>query len=323
MWNVEKVKAGIIGLAVADALGVPVECCWREDLTKDPVTDMRAYGTHDQPAGTWSDDTSMTLCLMDSIIECGDINYKDIADHFLRWKNEAYLTATDVRFDIGRTVLRAMHNYERTHKPLKCGVYGDNDAGNGSLMRILPLVYWLDSQYSESFINTAEARDIISKVSGITHAHIRCIIACGIYLAIAQELLHGVPLEDAVCAGLEKGQTAYRSINACWAEEVNEHYAYTADELKLLTDDKIGSSGYVVDTMKASLWCLLTTDSYADCVLKAVNLGRDSDTTAAVEGGLAGLAYGFMAIPNDWVSALQKYKLIDDLCQRFFAELDR
>lgn len=150
--DMERIRAGIYGLAVGDALGVPVECLRREELRQDPVVDMRGYGTHNQPAGTWSDDTSMALCLMDSVSAKGGIDYQDIADRFVRWKNEAYLTATGVRFDIGRTVLQALHHYERNHKPLRCGVYGENDNGNGSLMRILPLVYYLDKQYGGDFI---------------------------------------------------------------------------------------------------------------------------------------------------------------------------
>lgn len=140
---------------------------------------------------------------------------------------------------------------------------------------------------------------------------------------MARQLLHGASVADAVQTGLEAGQAAYRSINACWAEEVDEHYAFSAEELIMTPEDRIDSSSYVVSTLKAALWCLLTTESYAACVLKAANLGRDSDTTASVAGGLAGLAYGYGAIPAAWVNTLQHADLIEEQCCAFCSVIDR
>ena len=161
-------KAGIIGLVVGDAMGVPLEFCMREKLMQNPTTEMIGYGSHDVPKGTWSDDSSMTIATIDAIIQSKDktINYDDIATNFLLWMKDAKFTPSDRVFDIGRTCLRAIARYESNEDVAeKCGGDRELDNGNGSLMRILPLVYYC---YSKK-MSENEICEVVKNVSSITH----------------------------------------------------------------------------------------------------------------------------------------------------------
>ncbi len=266
------IKDAVYGLAVGDALGVPVEFKARDSYT---VTDMLAYGSHNQPKGTWSDDTSMTLATCYSIQQTGSINLSDLKTQFRKWLLDGQFTATGVVFDVGHTTGRAIRKgYGAKH---------ENDNGNGSLMRILPLAFVdgvTDSQ--------------ITKVSALTHAHDISCVACMIYVHIAQNLL--------------AGQSAIEAVKN--AVSPTSQFANLLD-IHTLPREDIQSSGYVVDSLEAAIWCLTTTDSYQDCVLKAVNLGRDTDTIGAIAGGLAGIAYGYDSIPTQWIGDLQNKELID------------
>lgn len=316
MATLKQVQAGILGLAAADALGVPVEFSAREDRRKDPVTSMRGFGSHMQPPGTWSDDTSLTLCTMESLTR--GLNLSDIMENFVKWYSNGYLTAGDVRFDIGSTTYRALENYLRRKNTRSCGQYGEMDAGNGSLMRILPMAYYLDAINGAPFAVQANAMKTIHEVCSLTHAHIHCNIACGFYCAIAQALLHNETIPSAINSGIANTRTYYATVNANWREEAEQMLPQTAEELALYPESRIKSSGYVVDTLLASLWCLCTTGSYTECVLCAVNLGHDTDTVGAVAGGLAGIAYGLDAIPKEWLSTLIRAKLLFRLCEDFY-----
>ena len=173
-----KVKDGIAGFIVGDALGVPVEFTGRHELEENPVTGMRGYGTYGQPKGTWSDDSAMTLATMHSIVKKQGIDYEDMINKFCDWKNNAkYLQGDDV-FDIGITTSSALYNYESGALPLKAGCDGERDNGNGSLMRILPLAYIRDIDY-----------ETIENVSALTHAHKRSQIACVLYVEMAKSML--------------------------------------------------------------------------------------------------------------------------------------
>jgi ADP-ribosylglycohydrolase len=315
MKTLDSVKAGIIGLAVADALGVPVEFSAREERRRDPVADMRGFGVHNQPTGTWSDDTSMALCLLESLSR--GLDYADIMDNFVKWYRAAFLTAGDAVFDVGGTTRRAILRYEANQNPLTCGQSGEWDAGNGSLMRILPLAFYLDAKYGYYFAESPEAMEIVRNVSSLTHAHMRCVIACGIYLAVAQELLRGAERNQAVDEGIRKAAAHYGALGRDWRAECEEHYQFDAASLLEMPETRVASSGYVVDTLLAALWCLLTTDSYEACALRAVNLGSDTDTVAAVAGGLAGLCHGYDTIPERWREQLIRRDRIEALCEVF------
>ena len=308
----------IMGLCVADALGVPVEFMQRSKLKADPVIDMRAYGTYNQPAGTWSDDTSMTLCLLDSL--ANGLDYDDIMKKFHQWFDEGAYTPYGETFDVGNATRKAINRYASGTAALECGGKAEGDNGNGSLMRILPILFYLQSQYG-SEINE-EAFDIIHKVSSLTHAHQRSLIACGIYICIASEITQGIGLKAAIQTGTQKAMQYYRN-NPEFTHELKHYARLENKDFEKLPEEQIKSSGYVVDTLEAALWCLLNTDNYRDCVLKAVNLGEDTDIVAAVAGGLAGLYYGYESIPQEWLAAIAKRDYIEGLCDNLHTALGK
>lgn len=187
-------KSGIIGLAVGDAMGVPTEFCTRKELMQNPITEMLGYGSHDVPKGSWSDDTSMTLATIDAIIEYGNINCMAIAANYLEWFKNAKYTPTDKVFGIGRTCLRAIARFESGRDVAeKCGGTSEMDNGNGSLMRILPLVYYC---YAKN-MDECEVYETVKTVSSITHGHEISIMACFIYVKYGIELLNNKSLVQA------------------------------------------------------------------------------------------------------------------------------
>ena len=201
MWRIilKKVYDGIIGLAIGDALGVPVEFKSRQEIAENPVVSMREYGTHNQPIGTWSDDTSLTLALIDSIIEKNKIDYVDIMDRFSNWLMYNDYTARGEVFDVGNATSRAIMNYGRGIDPLECGGISEYENGNGSLMRILPIAYYLQKQKD----NTMESKmEIVHNVSALTHRHPISLIACGIYVNVALRLLK---IEESLYMCVEQG----------------------------------------------------------------------------------------------------------------------
>ena len=309
------VEGAVLGLAVGDALGVPVEFSTREERRRDPVCEMRGGGTHEQPAGTWSDDTSMTLCLIHSLLEKG-IDYEDQMARFTDWMVNGNYTATGIVFDIGTATQRAISNHLLGSPALKCGDRSEDVCGNGSLMRIMPIAFYLEGMIpdNENWMLTDHTSDIIHKVSDCTHASRSCEIACGIYCSVIFNLCKKASLAGAVSAGINGALIYYRD---------HPDYMDLYDRIAPLQhvadmpEDEIRSGGYVFDTLQAAIWCLLHSDSYADCVLKAVNLGRDTDTTAAVAGALAGIWYGVHRIPEKWIQTLAKHDEIRDLGKCF------
>ena len=304
----EKIKAAIIGVAVGDALGVPVEFKTRAYLEANPLTDMIGYGTYAQPAGTWSDDSSLTFCLMQSLLNAYDLN--DIANNFLKWRNEAYWTAYDECFDIGNTTADAINLFEKTKNPRTCGKSGERSNGNGSLMRIMPLAFYTIN------MSVTERFRVITEVSSITHAHIRSILACYYYVEFAIALVNEENKYDAYKIANNKFNELVNS-NDDYKKEKPHFYHILAGNIADLPINEVESSGYVMHSLEASLWCLLNNNSYKETVLKAVNLGSDTDTTAAIVGGLAALLYGFDKIPKMWVSKLARINDVTQLCTAF------
>jgi len=316
----EKIFGGVIGLCVADALGVPVESESRESLAHNPVTDMRGYGTYNQPLGTWSDDTSLTLCLLDSLTS--GLDYTDIMNKFSAWSDFGEYTAHGKSFDIGLTTKDALLRFAEGTEPLMCGGQSENNASNGSLMRILPLAFYLHSLYGDDFTGNDEAFDIIHNVSSLTHAHKRCLISCGIYISIAGGLLAGSDIERAVHNGLQSAKKYYESKSE-YSSELKHFERLFSSDFRNLPQESIKSSGYAVDTLEAAIWCILNTDSYENCVLKAVNLGEDTDTVAAVAGGLVGMGEGISLsnIPKEWMNQVARLDYIKELCLAFYISL--
>jgi len=285
----------LIGTAVGDALGVPVEFQPRGYLKANPVTDMRDYGTHEQPKGTWSDDTSLMLCLAESMSEGLDTN--NLAQKFIAWKNDNLWTPHGWVFDIGIGTRLAIERLESGMTPELTGGFDEMDNGNGSLMRILPLVLHIKD------LNIDERYEWTKKISSITHAHVRSVMACFYYLEFAKKIIDGKEKFQAYNE-LQSELTQYfeqREINPI---EIHKFHRLLNEDITKVNEDNIKSSGYVIDTLEAAIWCILTTNNYKDAVLKAVNLGHDTDTTGAVTGGLAALIYGMNTIPKEWINTL-------------------
>ena len=307
---------GMLGVVVADALGCPVEFSSREERNADPVTDMRGYGTYHLPAGSWTDDSSMALACLDSMLACDGIDLADIMKCFAKWIYNGEYTPYGSVFDCGITCKVAIDNFKHGQDPYTCGGSGERDNGNGSLMRIMPVCLYC---YSKGMKNDRvdEAIQIIHEISGLTHNHLRAKIACGLYYFMTCEILDGTgTIRERLQNGLDKGFAYYQTD----AENLKElkHYAriQNVNDFAALSDAVIRSGGYVVESMEASVWCLANTDSYAECTLKAVNLGSDTDTTSAIAGGLAGLFYGLEGIPKDWVDVIARLDWIKGLCDK-------
>ena len=254
-----KWKSGIMGVVIGDALGCPVQFKSREEVAQNPVTGMRGYGTFNLPAGSWTDDSSLTLALLESIRRTGTIDYKDIMDNFVKWLDDGAFTPYGYSYDIGHGTMSAIHRYKRYHKPLKAGNIDERSNGNGSLMRIMPAVlYCIQHHLSDS-----EAIDIIHKVGSLTHAHIRSNIACGLYYFMTSAILNEEgSLTNRLQAGLDKGFAFYEAYLA--DHENLEYYdrLRNLDSFGDLPEDSIRSTGYVVDTLEAAVWSLVNTDSF-------------------------------------------------------------
>lgn len=267
----EKVKDGVFGAVVGDALGVPFEGKKRGDFVCD---DMIGQGFAPNISGAWTDDSSMLLCLFDSLKERGFIDFDDIMRRFCRWFYEGAYTPYGAAFGTGVATREALRRYRSGIPASECGLKGFYNNGNGSLMRTLPLAF------------TDATDDEIERVSSLTHAHEISKKACVNYVHIARRLMGGEGIESVLN---EYGQIIGRSV------------------------DEVHSSGFVVHTFEAAVWCLANTSNYRECVLSAVNLGGDTDTTACVVGGLAGIAYGYESIPEEWLAKIQRKDFIEEI----------
>lgn len=281
-----KIYDGIMGLVVADAFGVPFEFKKRDSFT---VPDkLIGYGTYKQPPGTWSDDSSLALATLESLQRLKTIDPADMMGNFRMWLDHAEFTPYGEVFDIGMTTFNAIQKYKKGFPITECGCHSIRDNGNGSLMRILPL----------AFTNCSMAD--VDAVSGLTHGHDIAKQGCRIYITVARWLLQGMPLY------------LLHDEPFLWIGE----YKFIKDQFKIGRDE-IKSSGYVVDTLAAALWCIKQTNNYRDCIRLAVGLGGDTDTIAAVAGGLAGIMYGVggeYGIPENWIDIIAEKDWIAELC---------
>lgn len=302
----KQIQAAFLGLSAGDALGVPVEFLKRGSFEK--VTEMKGFGTHMQEPGSWSDDSSMTFCTAESLIEGFDI--EDMASRFCDWYEQGYWTHNQKRpFDIGITTSEVLN---RIRRGMNRGITGNSDEysnGNGSLMRVLPLVFYISRN------PLMDKWKLIEDVSSITHAHKRSIISCAIYIETGLHLLEGKTIQEAY-SEMKKTIKQHYFQNQNHEESAVFHRILNTD-LADTPVHEIKSSGYVIDTLEASLWCLLTTGTFREAVEKAVNLGEDTDTTGAVTGGLAGIMYGMDEIPQSWLRKLYRKDDIRDLANRF------
>ncbi len=311
----ETIKGCLFGFFIGDALGVPVEFMGRNSLKQNKITDMEEFGTHNQPKGTWSDDSSMVLATMDGLLKSqkSNINYQIIMYNFLQWKLKAEFTPFNHVFDIGISTSSALSIYQQhvinNHpEDIMCGSGEISSNGNGSLMRIIPIslyLYYLGIDYTDKIF-----MDTIKVISSMTHSHIYSIFGCYIYSIYISELLKG-----------NNKNKAYKNLQNNLQNILKKHPEYCdvkeiygriiSNDISKLKEKNIKSSGYVVDSLEAAMWSVLTTNSFEEAVLKSVNLGDDTDTIGALTGGLAGIIYGYNSIPKKWINDLQKKSYLD------------
>lgn len=283
--------ASIIGLAVGDAVGTTVEFLPAGSFA--PHTDMVGGGPFELPVGAWTDDTSMALCLSESLVECGGFDATDQMRRYVRWWREGYWSSTGQCFDIGITTRQALMRFEGTGEPWS-GSDDPKSAGNGSVMRLAPVVaYFAD----DAVAAVQHARES----SRTTHGARECVDGCEV---LARLLLAGYIGGD-VTAPLVPG--------ASWSAALR---AVAAMDGAVEATPARPPSGYVVDTLACARWAVARAASFREAVLLAANLGGDADTIAAVTGQIAGAQWGFEGIPSEWVERLARGDEVMALAER-------
>lgn len=306
----ENIKSMILGAIIGDALGVPFEFIKRENLKLNPVVDMSGFGTHNQPKGTWSDDTSLTLCLIDTMINNdGKFDIWNFSMNASDWLIKNKFTSNGKVFDIGIATSNALIKFSTLNlHPSKCGGTSERDNGNGSLMRIHPLIIQLNK------IDDINKRfNIVVEASSLTHNHVRSHLCCFFYIQFLIYLLNNYSKIDAYNSSCMDLLMIIDNLNLK-NELIN--FDRILNNIYKLEEDLIYSSGYVVHTLEASLWCFFNSENYIETVLKAVNLGEDTDTVASISGAISGLFYGLEQIPKNWLDVIKKKEYIEDYSEK-------
>lgn len=302
-----RIKDALIGFAVGDALGVPVEFTDRSRLMDQNITTMLGNMSHNVEKGTWSDDTSMVIATMDSMINKKTIDYEDIMNNFILWIKEGKYTPDNKAFGVGKITIQALGNYKRGSKPIDSGLNSFKSNGNGSLMRILPIAFYC----YEKKLDRDDIYSLVREISSLTHRHEISYLGAYIYTLYIINLLAGKDKEE-----------AYNSIKNesydMFTEEFLKYYKrILKSNMKDLKLDEIKSTAFVVDTLESIFWCFLNTDSYDDSVIKAIHLGNDTDTIAALVGALSGIYYGYDSINKDWIKDLRRLDYLEKISERF------
>lgn len=297
----------IIGHAVGDAMGVPTEFCIREYLLKDPVKEMIGSAKTGQPAGSWSDDTSMEIATIDSFIQNKGFDYDDIMTKWEEWINQAKYTPNNDTFDVGRTCLRAIRNHSIGTEPLECGIDGEQSNGNGSLMRILPVALY--SYYKK--LDEKEIIKLTNEMSSLTHKHEISKLGCYIYIRYTMFLLDGQNKNEAYESIKHIDYSFYSDYS------ISKYNRILKDNIIDYKIDDISSTGYVVDTLECAFWILLNANSYKETIIATTNIGNDTDTIGAIAGSMAGIIYGYDAIPKEWLDKLMRKDYLLELSKNF------
>lgn len=309
-----KVTDALLGVAIGDAVGVPFEFSSRDKMRTEPAKEMIGYGTYNQPLGTWSDDSSLTFCLAESLVKGYDL--KDISEKFIQWREDAYWSARGDVFDIGITTSRAISRLEVILESgelneLTLQKYnGDEyDNGNGSLMRIMPLLFYIKGKPIQ------EQFEIVWDVSALTHRHIRAAMSCMIYLKLAEKLLEGKDKEIAYSEMRTEIANFWNEMN--FVETEREHFKRVIQQdIRETKIDDLRSGGYVIEVLESSICFFLNKNSYEETILDIINIGHDTDTSAAIAGGLAGIYYGQQGIPEHWIVSIARMEDIMGLGNR-------
>lgn len=293
----DRFRGCLLGLAVGDAVGTSVEFCPRGSFV--PVTDMTGGGPFGLKPGQWTDDTSMALCLAESLIEKQGFDVRDQMDRYVRWYRDGHLSSTGECFDIGNTTAGALRGFERTGDPFS-GSIDPQSAGNGSIMRLAPVPMFYHPDAEQAVHYAAES-------SRTTHGAPECVDACRLFALLLVKALDGKS-KDEILFGRE---------NIMLLHDLSPKiHGIACGGYGNKSEQEIRGSGYVVESLEAALWCFHRTDNFRDAILKAVNLGDDADTTAAVCGQIAGAYYGESGIPAEWMAKLHMRREITDFADR-------
>lgn len=296
----EKVERSIWGFIYGDAFGVPVEFLARDTFS---IQTLEGYGSWPVPAGTWSDDSAMMFVTIDHLIR--NTSMDDLKRAFCDWKYRGFWTFDhEPSFDVGITISEVLERWE--HISLNEQAKSDElSNGNGALMRILPIAFYTHNILEEKAIET------IQDYASLTHGHIRSTICSVHYCKVAHALLDGKSFLDAM-------ELANRVVTPIINDYPFEKSIFDRlSEAYQLPRDEIESSGYVVHTLEAVYWSLANSENYYDAIHKAVHLGKDTDTIAALTGGLAGLMYDELNVPDDWPNQIPRRKDIEQLITNF------
>lgn len=292
----ERFRGCLLGLAIGDAVGTAVE--FRPRGSFEPLTDMVGGGPFGLEAGQWTDDTSMALCLAESLVERGAFDARDQMERYCRWAETGYLSSTGTCFDIGNTVAAALDRFRRTGDPI-AGSADPRTAGNGCIMRLGPVPMFF-------FPDVGAAERWAAASSRTTHGAAECVDASRLLARIVCRALGGAG-KDEVAFGDAATFTGAPSI-----------VAIARGEYRDKAETEIRGTGYVVESLEAALWCFARTESFERAVLAAANLGDDADTTAAVCGLVAGAYYGASGIPRRWLDRLALRDRIEGLADRLY-----
>ncbi len=294
----------MLGLAAGDAVGTTLE--FKSPGTFQPIADMIGGGPFGLKPGQWTDDTSMALCLAESLITRQGFDLKDQLQRYVRWYREGYLSSTGRCFDIGNTTRAALHNFEETGNPWS-GLKGGNTAGNGSIMRLAPVPLFYAPNLHEGIEKCGES-------SRTTHAEHDPVDACRYLGALIIGAVNGASKDELL-------SERYSPIAGYWADHPLRHNidAIAAGSFKRRNPPDIKGTGHVVASLEAALWAFYHSDSFREGCLLAVNLGDDADTTGAVYGQLAGAYYGAQGIPETWQSRLALRDTIQSFADQLFA----
>lgn len=307
--------SGIMGVVVGDALGVPVQFMSRAEAKEKNVTGMVGYMTFNLPEGSWSDDSSMTLATLSSMKARKCIDSEDIMKRFVDWYEDGEYTPYGYSFDIGQTCTQAILRYKNGYDRFQCGCKDENSNGNGSLMRIMPVCLFVYESVKHGTLAEEEGLNLIHEISALTHAHLRSQMACGFYYFLVKAILDEKgSLTERLQKGVDEAADFYYRDLANIFQVAYFERLFQLDEFADTAEEDIESSGYVIDSIEAAVWSLITTDSYESALLKVINLGEDTDTIGAIAGGLAGLYYGYDNIPKEWRDCIVKKEWIENLC---------
>ncbi len=303
MELIDRFRGCLLGLATGDALGTTLEFVPAREVS--PISEMEGGGPFDLKPGEWTDDTSMALCLAESLIERRDFDAKDQMERYVRWFRHGHLSSTGECFDIGGTTRRALVRFEKTGEEFS-GPTAENTAGNGSLMRLgpVPLFFCLSPE-------DAIAKSALS--SRTTHGARTAIDACRYFGALVWGALQGSSKKELI-------EKPFSPFDGCWdSSPLAPEIAEIADgSFRRKNPPEIAGTGFVVRTLEAALWAFHRTDSFREGCLSAVNLGDDADTTGAVYGQIAGAYYGVDGIPRTWLKLLAKREAVDSFAKKLF-----